>query len=204
MRKPKLIFDFVRYPVQEKIPFFRKVIKNMTHSTLFPTPDVPLTTASEAVDKFETDYLAALDGGKIATAVMHESEEVATEIFRKLAYYVERTANGDETVILSSGFNLSKEPTPAKREELSVTQNHIPGTVFLKRKAVEGAKSYLWQLCQGDSPAGEEGWTFAGATAQTKHEIANLTTAGKYWFRSAAVTKDGTTAYCTPVFKVVQ
>ncbi|MGE0076425.1 MAG: hypothetical protein AB7S48_01045 [Bacteroidales bacterium] len=204
MRRLKLILDFIRFSIAVKLVFFRKVIADMTDNPLFPTPDVPLTTAKAIVDELEANQVAALNGGKAATATMRDTEIKADRIFRRLADYVDRVSEGDEAVILSSGFNLSKSYSPATRPEFSVTQNHIPGTVFLKRKAFAGAKSYLWQYYQGDTPTAEENWTLAGASTQAKFEVENLTPARMYWFRSAAVTKEGTTAYCTPVFKIVQ
>jgi hypothetical protein len=36
-------------------------------------------------------------------------------IFRTLAVYVDRKADGDETKILSSGFHISKQPTPIQK-----------------------------------------------------------------------------------------
>ncbi|MGE0088540.1 MAG: hypothetical protein AB7S50_03590 [Bacteroidales bacterium] len=204
MRRLKIIFDFIRFSIADKVAFCRTVVTNMTDNPSFPSPDVSLLTVIEAVNKLEASMIAAMDGGKVAKVLMHEAEADVIEIFRKLASYVERVANGDEAIMLSSGFNLSKERVSIKRLELNVTQNDFPGTVSLKRRAVEGAMSYLWQYCQNDSPVTEDGWIFAGASAQTKFQITNLSTTGKYWFRSAAVTREGTTAYCTPVFKVVQ
>ena len=187
----------------EKISFFRTVINAMTNNPSFPAPDIPLTTATALVDQLEKNHIAAQDGGKTLTAILHDSEEKADEAFRKLSRYVENVADDNEAVILSSGFHLSKEPSPAKKVELSVTQDHTPGTVYLKRQAVEGARSYVWQYCIGDTPAAENGWTFAGASTQASHQISGLTSGGHYWFRVAAVTKDGTSAYCTPLHKVV-
>lgn len=204
MRKLKLVLDFIKFSILEKISFFRGVVASMTNNPTYPNPDVPLATATALVDQLEKDYIAAQDGGKTATATMHESEEKAVVAFRKLADYVDRVADGDEALILSSGFHLSKEPSPAKRVELSATQDDLPGVVFLKRQAVQDARAYVWQYCTGDAPAAENGWTFAGATTKASHEVSGLTSGGKYWFRVAAVTTEGTTAYCAAVYRLVQ
>lgn len=114
---------------------------------------------------------------------------------------MDRIADGDEVIILSSGFNVPKERTAVRKVEFSVNSGDKPGTVLLKRQAVQGAKSYLWQYCTGDSPANEKDWIFAGASTRADYKINELVVATKYWFRVAAVTVQGTTAYCAPVSK---
>ncbi len=203
MRRLRLILDFVKFSVHEKIAFFLKVINNMTENPTFPSPDVPMRTALAAVEQLQKDYIAAQNGGKAATAAMHESDQKATDIFRKLADYVDRTANGDEVIILSSGFNISKERAAIRKAEFSVNFGEKSGTVSLKRQAVEGARSYLWQYYLGDIPSDEKGWTFAGASTRANYVINGLAISTKYWFRVAAVTVTGTTDYCSPVCKVV-
>jgi hypothetical protein len=108
MRKLGLLLDFVRFSVHEKIVFFRKVVTDMTNNPSFPKPDVPLAEATEAVNQLEKDYINSENGGKAATATMHESDRKATNIFRKLADYVDRVADGDEVIILGSGFKIGR------------------------------------------------------------------------------------------------
>lgn len=203
MKKQFLVLDFIRYPVPQKIAFYRTVIKKVDGNAYFPNPDVTIAVLISLVDALEAAYIAAQDGGKTATATMHDCVDAADAAFRKLAAYVERVADGDETIILSSGFNLSKEPNPVKKVELSVTQEEESGVVFLKRQAVSGAKTYIWQYCSGDAPAAEEAWTFAGFGTQVTFTVRNLTPGVKYWFRVAVVTSKGTEAYCSPVSKMV-
>jgi hypothetical protein len=48
-------------------------------------------------------------------------------------------------------------------------------------------------------PDSDSGWTFAKATSKASVEIDDLVPANKYWFRVAAVTAQGTTAYNDPI-----
>jgi hypothetical protein len=60
MKRLRLILDFVRFSVIEKISFFQKVISNMTNNPTFPTPDVSLDAATILVNQLQKDYIAAV------------------------------------------------------------------------------------------------------------------------------------------------
>ncbi|MBB3186643.1 fibronectin type III domain-containing protein [Microbacter margulisiae] len=204
MRKPKLVLSFVRLSIWEKIAYYRNVVAKMKDNTLFPTPDVPIADAEKKLDEFETAAQKARDGSTADTALMHQTEEETDAIFRKLAAYVERIADGDEAIILQAGFTLSKDPSPRKQPILMVEDGAMSGSVRLRRKAVTGSRSYIWQIIVGALPASEKDWVTLGVSTQVEYIAENLTIGTRYYFRSAAVTKDGTSAFCEPVSRIVQ
>jgi len=77
--------------------------------------------------------------------------------------------------------------------------NNIPITNRRER----GVKSYIWQYSIGETPADEAEWVTAQVTSQASVELTGLTPLNKYWFRVAAVTIAGTTAYNAPLLQVV-
>lgn len=188
----------------EKIGFFRNVIEKITDNPTYPTPDVPVVDATASVDKLENAYYAARDGSHVAVSFMHQCEDETDALFRKLVDYVSRIADGDESKILSSGFQVSKEPAPRQKAEFTVKEGEKPGTVVLRRQAVQGARSYIWQNCQGDAPAAENGWSVSGVSTQATFEAEGLTSGMKYWFRVAAVTAEGTGAFSPAISKIAQ
>jgi len=205
MKRIKVLIDFVRLSVAEKIVFYRNVIaKIKANASVFTKPDEDLETAGTAVDTLEKNSIAASGGGHAATVAMHASEEAADEIFRVLAAYVDRTAKGDESIILSSGFETSKQPTPAQKPELTVQNGANSGSVKLIAKAVVKAGSYIWQYAKDTLPTDDNGWVAAGFTTQASNELTGLTVASKYYFRVAAITNTGTTDFTSPVLKVVE
>ena len=103
MKKITVVLDFIPYAVSEKVTFCRNVNDKLFGNALYPAPDVTLVDAKAAVDALETAILAAKDGGHTAISAMHDAEKRVNDIYRKLANYVDRTAAGDETRILSSG-----------------------------------------------------------------------------------------------------
>jgi len=203
MKRSKVLLDFLKLSIIEKIGFYRNVIAKLTGNISFSTPDVPLLVATSMVDNLQTAFVAAQDGGQTPISQMHDKEEAADSCFRKLALYVERTSDGNESMILSSGFNVSAQPTPRSKSEFSAQRGSNAGIVKLQRKVLTGAKSYIWQYTKDPLPEGEDGWTTAGISTRAIYDVEGLTVACKYWFRVAAITPDGTTDYSNPILFVV-
>lgn len=82
-------------------------------------------------------------------ALMHQAEAEFDDFFRRLAKNVNRVADGDDAIILSTGFHLSKQPAPTERPEFTAEYGDEKGSIRLKRKAFEGASAYIWQYYVG-------------------------------------------------------
>ena len=203
MKKVRVIFDFIQLAIPEKIARGRNVIAEMTGNPAFPNPDVSLDALKEATDLLETRYLNARNGGKESTVLMHQAEDAWDDDMRILGRYVERIAGDDSAIVLSAGFNLTKQPVPAQRAEFSVETGKNSGSVILRRQAVPGAKSYIWQICINALPETEDGWKIAEVTGKASVELNNLIPVTKYWFRVASVSSQGTSAYNDPIMHVV-
>lgn len=54
-------------------------------------------------------------------------------------------ANGDETIIIQSGFHASKQPTLFQKPELAVKHGAHSGSVIINIKAIPGAVAYRCQ-----------------------------------------------------------
>ena len=198
MKKDHAVLDFVKAPIAIKIETGRNVETKMRSNPIYADPDVPLDDLKACTDLLETRNVAALSGGKEATALLHQTEEDWVGKMRLTARFVDRIADGDSAIILGAGFNLAKQPAPATRPEFSVDLGEKSGSVVLQRKRVVGARSYIWQ----QSIDGNE-WITAQTTAQASVELTGLTPLTKYWFRVAVVTINGTTDFSDPIFQVV-
>ena len=203
MKKTTVILDFIRIPIPEKFGRGLNVTESMTGNPNFPTPDVPLADITEATALLETSYVAGLSGDKQKKAVMHRAEAAWNQLMRDQAKYVDRIAKGDRAIILSSGFNVSKQPDPRKLPEFSVVHGDKPGSVILHCKAIKGAYAYVWQSCKGTLAETEAGWAYAKATGKATAVVEDLIPITKYWFRVAAVLAEGTAAYCEPIAIVI-
>ena len=203
MRKDKVVHDFRRISVPNKITFGRSVIAKMTLIDLFAKPDVDYATATSTVDKLEAYYISSRDGSHQQMALMHQTKKEYDEVFHSLAENVDRLADGDAAIILSTGFHLVKQPEFAKKSELQVKAGDMLGTMWLRRKAVNKATAYVWQYYVGSEVPAEEQWLFGGCSTQASFEMTGLTPGSRVWFRVAAVTREGMQTFTQPVMKIV-
>ncbi len=203
MKKDHVVLNFVKLTIAEKVEVGRSVESKMKLNPSFTSPDVPLEELKASTDLLEARNVTAITGGKEATALMHQAEEQWVNKMRKTALYVDRIADGDAAVILSAGFDLAKQPSPAVRPEFSVELGEKSGTVLLRRQKVEGARSYVWQYTTQVSPIMNTDWVNVEVTSKASVELSGLTPLTKYWFRVAAVTIEGTGAYTMPIMQVV-
>ena len=203
MKKIKVLIDFTGRPIPQKIVFYRNVIDKLTSNPTFPSPDITLTDAKSAVDALENAYVAARDGAHTAISNMHDKEVAADRLFIQLAAYVDRIAMGDETKILSSGFDETKQPTAREKPTLVANVGPLSGSVKLVAKAVYNAGAYIWQSAKDNLPTTESEWITVGHSTQANYELTGLTVMSKYYFRVAAVTPEGTTDFSAAIEKIV-
>ena len=203
MKKVKVLLNFIQYSVAEKLAFYRAIVAKLTNNPAFPSPDVALADVKTALDSFEASIVAARNGGPAATSTMHDNEKAVDTLFRHLAHYVDKIADGDETTLLSSGFQETKQPNTHQKPPLAVTDGNHSGSVKLVSKAVENAKAYIWQCAKGALPTSENDWLPVTTTTHAHYEMSGLTVAVTYYFRVAAVTPSGITDFCPPVAKLV-
>jgi len=203
MKKVKPVLDFIKFSVSEKIEFFRNIVSKMTGNASFPSPDITLATATTQINTLETDVAAAKSGAHQSVAKMHQSLKIVDTTFHKLASYVDRIADGNDAIILSSGFHISKQPEPRRTKTFEVNAGENPGEIELAHKTVQGAKSYVWQYSIGTLPTDEKQWIYCDSTTKAKFKITGLESATKAWFRVLAVTINGTQPCSDPVMKVV-
>ena len=203
MKKYKVLLDFVKLPPAVKIIFCRNVILNLTGNPSYLTPDVTLADAIAAIDDYEQSCLANTDGSHIAKVIMHNKGKVLDSLFINLAAYVQRIADGNEAMILSSGFSVTNQPVPQQKAVLAVTDGPNAGSITLTAKAVEFAVAYIWQYVKGGIPENEADWLVAGYSTSAHFDMTGLDDFTKYYFRYAAITTQGTTDFCEPVAKVI-
>jgi uncharacterized protein YdcH (DUF465 family) len=205
MKIIKVLINFIKLTAAEKITFYRKVILQLTaNKTEFANPDSNLDDASKLVDKLETAYENSIQtGGHQATVKLHKAVKKADEVFKILAAYVNRIANGDEDIILLGGFVPSSQPIKYQKAKLKAVDGPNSGMVKLIAKAITNAGSYIWQSAEGAIPADEKDWNSAGHSTQAYITISGFKPGVKYYFRFAAVTPKGVTDFIDPIFKIV-
>lgn len=203
MKTIKVLFDFVKFTVPVLIEFGRNMVIKMTGNTFFASPFVALTQITTVINDLEVKFNAAQNGGKQQKADMRAATKALIALLRKQATYVDTVANGNESVILGSGFHTTHQPIPARRIDFAVENNGNTGELIVRHKAVKGARTYIWQHCPEKLPEYENDWAYVGFTTRRDFLMENLVPGSKHWFRVAWVTKEGLSSWSDPVMKIV-
>jgi len=204
MRRKSLVYSLYRLSVDDVINLGRAVVLDMTGNTSFPTPDPSLTVVAAQIDDLEKKQTKARNRGLLEHREMMDAYNLLVETLRSLALYVEKISAGDETVMASSGFILTKDHSPSKRPDFWVQRGSRPGEFKAGCKSIRRAGAYVWQYAIGAAPpTADSGWTWAGASTQAHIYVTDLDSGSKVWVRCCAVLPEGMTPWCAPISVIV-
>lgn len=110
-----------------------------------------------------------------------------------LAAFTQSVTQGDETKILSTGFDVRSAPAPTPPAgapgPLTLKLNGSPGVTKLSWPPVSEAKSYLVE--QSPDPITDTSWVQVGTPTKDSCDAAGAEPGKAYWFRVAAVSTAG-------------
>jgi hypothetical protein len=109
---------FSKFTDGELLIFAQHVLKMMSGNSNFPNPVVSMAALAAIIAAFQAALAAAQDGGKNAVATKDSIRPQLVSVLRQLAMYVQSVADGDPSIIDSSGFqtrsqSYSPQPRPA-------------------------------------------------------------------------------------------
>jgi hypothetical protein len=164
----------------------------MTGNADFATPDPTLAEVKTKLEDLETKNTAAMDGGRTPHAQMMNSKQMLLEALRSLGLYVEKVANGDLAIMLSSGFPVSSVPSAADRPDFWAAYGTNSGEILIGCKAFPKSRSYVWQRYLGDAPPTDDNqWIWCGVSTKARFGLTGLQRGKVVWLRYCAVTADG-------------
>ena len=178
--------------------------------SLIGNKDLPNPKPSQPeLEKVCQDFSVSISlAGRNDMTLASAKNDKKAELIRmldELADYVTTTSNGDRTILLSSGFDITgikgsaKELSPIEKLTVDIS---VPGQATTRVKLVTGAKAYVHQ-CTPDPLTPESVWVSETSTDR-EHTFTNLKSVAKYLFRVIAVGKGKKSVYSPPVAMVVQ
>ena len=131
----------------------------------------------------------------------------AWKVLKQLGMYVMCIANGDVTALGSSGYTLSKIPSPnyiTNPGNVSLSNGITAGVVQSSVPAVKGGKSYLHQIYA--EPATSNAATFSidavedsqwitYTSSKSRYTFTDLQPGVRYWVRAAVIGSKNQIAY---------
>lgn len=203
MRKIAIVSD--RISDAELSVNTQSIITHMTGNAYFPTPTPSLAEMQVVYDNFETALMQARTGNHTAVAEKNARKAELVTALQTLADYVTLTAKRDEAALVSSGFKLTKERTPAppltKPEGLALANGVNPGELEVRINRLTGVRSYQYQFTP-DPLTPDSAWKQQMDTA-CKTVLTGLESNRQYWCRVGAVGTKGQLVYSDALCRMV-
>lgn len=180
------------------------IVKAMTESPFFPGTPKELTDAEAATIAFSKALAIAKMGGKNEVADKNAKRKALLATFYTLYNYVNLTADGDEQVLIASGFDLMKEHLPAPPVgdvRITDVSNSQPNAVTVAISPVVSARMYEFR-CTPDPITPNSEWIRQPETT-LKSTFKKLESGKYYWFVVAAMGVNGQVKESDPVQKMV-
>ncbi|WP_437920283.1 hypothetical protein [Sphingobacterium sp. LRF_L2] len=165
----------------------------MTDNANFPAPSPALAEVQTVLDDFAAKLSAARKRGSPEdTALKDETRPLLEAILQKLAYYVNSVANGQISVLLSSGFATNSESVsskiPLRVEGVRLADGRQSGQARLDFNKLKGALLYEYQY----KKVSESEWSDRLTTTSSRGNIlAPLDVAERYEVRVRGVNTQG-------------
>jgi hypothetical protein len=173
--------------------------QKMTLNANFPDPPVTMANFDLQIEQLILRQTEVQDiGGKDNTVRRDLQLDIVVTTINRLGAYVDYVADGDEVIILSSGFEMVSEPhavgTLPPPAGLKPT---VPGlaiaTVLLRHESVPKKKSYQYQyrlVVAGQLP--NEGWSEIESGSKLSYTFTGLVSGSLYEFRVRTLSSAGT------------
>jgi hypothetical protein len=204
MKIVKVLFNFMRMSVAMLNKFTLNVIAKMTGNVYFADPEVDLTEMESVRKQMMLDAVAAAGGDRQKVAALKETYNKLKALVKRQAEYVNFICQGDAEMILSSGYNTTRQPQSRKNPMFEATVGNMSGVVMLKHKSVKGARSYTWMYAQCEQLPKESEWRLVETTTACSCMVAGLTPGMRYFFRAMGILPKGkNTGWSDSIDKIV-
>lgn len=203
----KVILSFSRnfYNDLELIAKAFLIGQHMADNPHFPTPLPSLEDLNAALGKFTLSVSKAIDGSKEDTIIKNKDRLALEKLLQQLGLYVQTISDGEEDIIVSSGFDLHKKPAPIGPLEqatgLVVRYGVNSGEVTLECNVIPNARNYDFSYT--DAPITPETIWISNICSKSQLNLAGLTSGIYYEFRVAGINTDPQRNWSEPVRKLM-
>ena len=188
MRQAKLSVNFVPFSDSEFLFFAEGIHSAMLNNSFYPNPLPGCTDLQLAITDYNRKLIKAKEKSIIAISYKKEARKNLQFLLTQMAQYVMFVANGDEVMLTSSGFHLTKVPEKSyikPPETPKVTIGISSGELVSCVKAISGAKCYLHEITT--APLTDESIWQTHNSSRRKYTFRNLTPGQCYYIRVVAM-----------------
>ena len=211
MKKQKAKIDFTRVKDSDLREIARSIVNKMTSNPNFPNPAPALPLIQIDIDEYFDALVKCHDGTKLNTVIKNDKRSVLENKLAHLGNYVNSIAEGDLVKLDSSGFPLSKIPTPVgilpAPVSFKINEGENPGEIYFDITTVKKAKGYIVIYAKVPVPEKLEDWQ-SKTSSMSKGYMRGLESGKQYAFMVAATSnesnKTGLYNFTKPIKKFIQ
>lgn len=165
-----------------------RVAAKMENNEDFPDPPAALAALKKILPKYRQSLANALGRDMEMVAIKNKIKTTVTDLLQELVDYVTATSKGDKGIMLSSGFEVSKDTGNkgwlAKIEILEVELGPS-GEATTRVRNAKGARAYIHQYTT-EPPNPKTIWYSEGC-GLSRYTFKNLASEKRHWFRVVAI-----------------
>lgn len=183
----------------------KRIVEKMENNSNFPNPPEALAKLKSLMPVYHDSVVNAKGRDKEMVAVKKAKKAELIALLTELDNYVTVTCNGDEAMLLNSGFEVSgqtERPQPMSTIQKLEVELGPPGEATVRVKRIRGARAYMHQYTT-ETPTSETVWISAGNT-DAYYTFQGLKSFTKYWFRIVALGTRGQTIYSPVESRIIQ
>jgi len=165
-------------------PFANNVVTKIKGNPNYLQPTPELAEVTTQINTLETATHDAMNGGKILIATRNAEHATLLTLLRQLAAYVQTHCQNDYLVLIGSGFEAVRAPSPVgilpapQNPRLETTG--MSGELLFRCDRLNNSVNITVQTAT--NPAGP--WTAQAPSTSTRVLLPNLTPGTIYWARA--------------------
>ncbi len=170
----------------------KEVLEHMTDNPRFITPAPTLTEVQTALTEF-VNALGKVKYGSRADVLNKKAARATLEsLMRALASYVQTISKGDEAIIISSGFDVSKQAAPIgplpMPTDIQISAGPTRGSLHVSWTPVKNA--YTYDVEYTEYPYTETTIWRHSVCSRSDETLFNLTRGKQYAIKVTAIGSD--------------
>ncbi|MBB2145488.1 hypothetical protein GM921_08340 [Pedobacter sp. LMG 31464] len=202
MKISKLILNYQRFGDAKLDQKAQAVIVALTGNANFGVITATLADFIIVASDFATALTASSSRDRVAVSLKNDAREALLNSLRLMGMNIEAMAEGNRSKLVSSGFDLATESDNAVSlsppQEFALADGMSPGEVKFSVKAVENAKSYIFEYTEEPLTL-ESSWISKGSSKR-EYTFVNLPSGKRIYGRAIAIGtrgQEGTTSVLT-------
>jgi hypothetical protein len=185
----------------------QRVVENMENNPYFPTLPQEHGELKKELPEYQASLANAKGRDKVMVSIKNDQKVKVLSLLAIIADYVTVTCKGDRTMLLTSGFDVTDENgtgniIPILAIEKLVVELGESGEATTRITKATAAIAFVHQYTT-ESPGANTVWTSEG-TSHDFYKFEGLSSDKRYWFRVAAIGRNGQRIYSAVVSKVIQ